>query len=71
MGEDGEFMVKEVYVYVFDGILIFLVLIFFNWVYFFVIINKEIMKCFNSVDLGNQFEFVNQVENYSKLFFLG
>lgn len=59
MGEDGELMAKEAYVYVFDGTLIFLVSILFNWVHPSATINKETMKRLNSADSENQLELVN------------
>ncbi|KAJ0154783.1 Streptomycin 3''-adenylyltransferase [Fusarium oxysporum f. sp. albedinis] len=44
MGEDGELMAKEVYIYVFDGTLMLLVSLLFNWFHPSATINKDIMQ---------------------------
>ena len=59
MGEDGELMAKEVYIYVFDGTPILFVSILFNWLHPSAIINKESMQRLNDTDSETQLDTYN------------
>ncbi|KAL6918731.1 hypothetical protein FSHL1_002731 [Fusarium sambucinum] len=54
MGEDGELMTKEAYIYVFDGTLMLIVSLLFNWFHPSAIINKENMEQYNNLGSETQ-----------------
>jgi hypothetical protein len=59
MGKDGELMAKEAYLYIFDGTLMLLVSLLFNWFHPSATINNENMHRFNNVDLETQLDALN------------
>ena len=59
MGEDGELMAKEAYLYIFDSTAILFASILFNWFHPSAIINKESMRRLNNADSENQLDAFN------------
>ncbi|KAM5353825.1 hypothetical protein ACJ41O_000475 [Fusarium nematophilum] len=59
MGEDGELMAKEAYLYIFDATLMFIVAASFNWFHPSAIINKKSMERIYNSDSENQLSSLN------------
>ncbi|KAG5799169.1 hypothetical protein H9Q69_001801 [Fusarium xylarioides] len=53
-GEDGELMAKEAYIYIFDGTLMLLVSLLFNFFHPSATINKKNMQQYNNLDSETQ-----------------
>ncbi|KAI8724381.1 hypothetical protein NCS52_00007000 [Fusarium sp. LHS14.1] len=59
MGEDGELMSKEIYLYIFDSTLMFFVAVSFNVFHPSAIINKQSMQRISTSDSENQLQSLN------------